>query len=123
VAATSPPTRGPRAGADLARARQLRRATDQLLVRLTDAADQLAAASLDRLYRDTRRVYDKARLGKIDSVIGQKRKLDIEVQDLAAGRYPPELHGRLWEQGLIGDDEEFWPFQGEYWSDEYEGWR
>ncbi len=123
LAAASPTDLAPMVGADLARARQLRRSTDELLVRLTDAADQLAAASLDRLYRDTRRVYDKARLGKIDSVIGQKRQLDIQVQDLAAGRYPPELHGRLWEQGLIGDDEEYWPFQGEYWSDEYEGWR
>ncbi len=66
---------------------------------------------------------DKAKLGKIDAVIGQKRKLDIEVQDLAAGRFPPELHGRLWNAGLIGDDEEYWPFEGEFWADEYEGWR
>jgi hypothetical protein len=29
----------------------------------------------------------------------------------------------MWEQGLIGDDEELWPFQGEFWADEYEGWR
>jgi hypothetical protein len=29
----------------------------------------------------------------------------------------------LWNAGLIGDDEEFWPFEGEYWADEYEGWR
>ncbi len=78
---------------------------------------------MERLYRDTRRVLDKANLGKIDAVIGQKRALDIEVSDLAAGRFPAELHGRLWEQGLIGDDEEFWPFEGEYWKDEYEGFR
>jgi hypothetical protein len=24
---------------------------------------------------------------------------------------------------MIGDDEEYWPFQGEYWADEYEGFR
>ena len=34
-----------------------------------------------------------------------------------------ELHGRLWQEGLIGDDEEVWPFEGEYWADEYEDWR
>ena len=51
------------------------------------------------------------------------RKLMMMVSDLASGRYPPELHGRLWEQGLIGDDEELWPFEGEYWADEYSGWR
>ena len=46
-----------------------------------------------------------------------------EVFDLAAGRFPPELAGSLWQQGMIGDDEEYWPFEGEYWADEYEGWR
>jgi hypothetical protein len=24
---------------------------------------------------------------------------------------------------MSADDEEYWPFQGEYWADEYEGWR
>ena len=55
---------------------------------------------------------DKAKLGKVDAVIGQKRKLDIEVQDLAAGRFPEELIGRLWNASMIGDDEEYWPFAG-----------
>jgi len=109
--------------ADLEQSRQLRHASTELLDELTAAADALAEKSLERLYADARRVLDKARLGKIDAVIGQKRKLDIEVRDLAVGRYPPELQGRMWEQGLIGDDEEYWPFEGEYWADEYEGWR
>ena len=123
LAAKSAQELAPMVSGDLARARQLRGAADELMGRLNAAADSLAVATLNRLYTDTKRVYDRARLGKIDAVIGQKRKLDIAVQDLAAGRYPPELHGRLWEQGLIGDDEEFWPFEGEYWADEYEGWR
>lgn len=109
--------------ADIRRARHLERASRALLARLEGAADALARQALDRLHGDTRRVLDKAKLGKIDAVIGQKRSLDIQVQDLAAGRYPAELHGRLWEEGLIGDDEELWPFEGEYWADEYEGWR
>jgi len=25
--------------------------------------------------------------------------------------------------GLMGDDEEYWPFEGEYWSDEYENYK
>lgn len=109
--------------ADLGRARQLDQATRRLSERLDAAANELAREAIERLYRDARRILDKAKLGKIDSVIGQKRSLDIEVQDLAAGRYPVELRGRLWEEGLIGDDEEFWPYEGEYWADEYEGWR
>ena len=114
---------GPMIRDDLDNARALETASRDLINRMGDAADQLALDAIDRLYADTRRVLDKAKLGKIDAVIGQKRKLDIEVTDLSSGRYPPELHGRLWEQGMIGDDEEFWPFEGEFWSDEYEGWR
>ena len=117
------PSLAPLISADIKRSRALRVAAEALLGRMQRKADKMAAQILEALYVDTRKVLDKAKLGKIDSVIGQKKKLDIEVQDLAAGRFPTELHGRLWEQGLIGDDEEFWPFEGEYWADEYEGWR
>jgi hypothetical protein len=79
--------------------------------------------AIEKLYADTRRVLDNAKLGKIDAIIGQKRKLDIEVQDLAAGRFPEELIGKLWNASMIADDEEYWPWQGEYWADEYSGWR
>ncbi len=123
LTAKAAPALAPMIKVDIQRARDLRRAAGRLQKKLAAAADRMAKRSLDRLYLSIRRVLDKAKLGKIDAVIGQKRKLDIEVQDLAAGRYPVELHGRLWEQGLIGDDEEYWPFQGEYWSDEYAGWR
>jgi TolA-binding protein len=109
--------------ADIADARRLDKAAHDLAHKLTAAGEQLAQTSIDKLYADTRRVLDKAKLGKVDAVIGQKRKLDIQVQDLAAGRFPEELIGRLWNASMIGDDEEYWPFQGEYWSDEYEGYR
>jgi outer membrane protein assembly factor BamD (BamD/ComL family) len=109
--------------ADLAEARRLDKASHALAKKLADAGERLSQQAIDRLYDDTRRVLDKAKLGKVDAVIGQKRKLDIEVQDLAAGRFPEELIGRLWNASMIGDDEEYWPFQGEYWSDEYEGFR
>jgi hypothetical protein len=108
---------------DIADARRLDKAAHTLLDKLGAAGDKLAQQAVDRLYNDTRRVLDKAKLGKVDAIIGQKRKLDIEVQDLAAGRFPEELIGRMWNASMIGDDEEFWPWQGEYWADEYEGWR
>ena len=41
----------------------------------------------------------------------------------AAGRFPEELIGRMWNASMIADDEEYWPFEGEYWADEYSGWR
>jgi hypothetical protein len=108
---------------DLNDARRLDKASHALLDKLEQAGDRLAQQAIDKLYADTRRVLDKAKLGKVDAIIGQKRKLDIEVQDLAAGRFPAELIGKLWNASMIGDDEEYWPWQGEYWADEYEGWR
>jgi outer membrane protein assembly factor BamD (BamD/ComL family) len=109
--------------ADIADARRLDQASHALYDKLVQAGDKLAQQAVDRLYADTRRVLDKAKLGKVDAIIGQKRKLDIAVQDLAAGRFPEELIGRMWNASMIGDDEEFWPWQGEYWADEYQGWR
>jgi outer membrane protein assembly factor BamD (BamD/ComL family) len=109
--------------ADIADARRLDKASHALEAKLTEAGQKLAQHMLDKLYDDTRRVLDKAKLGKVDAVIGEKRKLDIEVQDLAAGRFPEELIGKMWNASMIGDDEEYWPFEGEYWADEYEGWR
>ena len=108
---------------DTTDARRLDKASHALLEKLEQAGDRLAQQTVDRLYNDTRRVLDKSKLGKVDAIIGQKRKLDIEVQDLAAGRFPEELIGKMWNASMIGDDEEFWPWQGEYWADEYEGWR
>jgi hypothetical protein len=119
---TSPGIR-PMIQADIADARRLDKASHALLDKLEQAGDKLAQAAVDKLYTDTRRVLDKAKLGKVDAIIGQKRKLDIAVQDLAAGRFPEELIGKMWNASMIGDDEEFWPWQGEFWSDEYEGWR
>jgi hypothetical protein len=83
----------------------------------------MAAKALKKLVTDLRRVLDKGKLGKVDSVIGEKRLLEIEVEDLAQGRFPAELYERLVEEGQIGDDEEYWPREEEYWKDEYEGYR
>lgn len=114
---------GPMLRADLQRARQLSDRSQALLTQLSGTIDEMSMGAMHRLYSNVQKILNKAKLGKIDAVIGQKGKLDIEVQDLAAGRWPPELHGRLWEEGLIGDDEEYWPFEGEFWADEYKGWR
>ena len=123
VAADAPPTLRPLIAEDVRAAASLAAAAGAMSRKLDQAADALAQAALERLYTNTRRVLDKARLGMIDSVIGQKRSLDIDVQDLAAGRFPAELRGRLWSKSMIGDDEEFWPVEDEYWADEYKGWR
>jgi hypothetical protein len=123
VAAQAPASIRALIQADIAEARRLDKASHALAARLTAAGEQLAQAMVDKLYEDTRKVLDKAKLGKIDAIIGQKRKLDIQVQDLAAGRFPEELIGRLWNASMIADDEEYWPWEGVFWADEYEGWR
>ncbi|MDQ3334749.1 MAG: tetratricopeptide repeat protein [Myxococcota bacterium] len=123
IASQAAPTIRGMLEADIKEARRLDKAADRLAFELENAGDKLAQSAIEKLYADTRRVLDKAKLGKIDAVIGQKRKLDIEVQDLAAGRFPEELIGRMWNASMIADDEEFWPWEGEFWADEYEGWR
>jgi len=123
LTAAAPDRLRPLLDADVVAARRIDRNAQALLARLEGEAEARSQAMIEQLYKDAKRVLDKARLGRVDAVIGQKRALDIKVQDLAAGRFPAELHGKLWEQGLIGDDEELWPFEGEYWADEYENWR
>jgi TolA-binding protein len=108
---------------DLDHARELSSEASTFASKIDATADKLAAKAATGLYGDLRKVLDKAKLGKIDAVIGQKRKAEIQVEDMAQGRFPPELYNKLLEEGLIGDDEELWPSEGEYWKDEYEGYR
>ena len=51
--------------------------------------------------------------------MGAKRQVELQVESLAAGRFPPELIDPLHMQGLLRDDEEYWPFEGEDWPDEF----
>jgi hypothetical protein len=87
------------------------------------AAVTVAADRLRKLQRRLDDLMGEARMGRIDAVLGAKKKLEIEVRDMAAGRFPPELFGKLEIEGVVGEDEEFWPYEGEYWADEYEGYR
>ena len=52
--------------------------------------------------------------------MGSKRRIEIQIESLSAGRFPPELVDPLRIQGLLRDDEEYWPYEGEYWSDEFD---
>ncbi len=90
------------------------------LVTATGLIADKALADLDKRLRDLLR---QARLTQIDAIIGKKKKLEIEVEHLRDGRYPAELFATLQLEGLMGDDEEYWPFEGEYWSDEYENYK
>jgi hypothetical protein len=95
-----------------AEALEVRRA----LLSLSDLAlDRTLRELNERLASELRR----ARIGRIDAVMGAKRKLELQIESLAAGRFPPELADALRMQSLLRDDEEYWPFEGEDWPDEF----
>ena len=92
-------------------------AVREQVARAADASAERALRALrDRLYGMLRR----AKIGRIDAVMGSKRRIELQIESLAAGRFPPELRDPLRVQGLLNDDEEYWPFEGEDWPDEYQ---
>jgi TolA-binding protein len=109
--------------ADAARIERIRLSALATADALDDQAATVAAARLRVLSGHIDDLMGEARMGRIDAVLGAKKKLEIEVRDMAAGKFPSELFGKLEIEGVVGDDEEFWPYEGEYWPDEYEGYR
>src|SRR5258706_10314676 len=95
---------GDREGAGALRAQVAR-----LALKLDAASGELVREALVDLRGRVEEMLRRARLGKIDAVVGEKRKIERQIEDLAAGRFPAELYGRLHIEGLIGDDEEYWP--------------
>jgi ABC-type molybdate transport system ATPase subunit len=57
-------------------------------------------------------------IGQVDAVLGKKQALEVEVQNLAQGRYPLSLFTELARSGLIDESMEYWPYDGEDWPDE-----
>lgn len=109
--------------ADRANAAQLRARAAGLAWKIDAASGELIREALADLRVKLDGMLRQARLGKIDAVVGQKRKLERQIEDLAAGRFPAEMFGKLHIEGLIGDDEEYWPPEPERWADEYENYK
>jgi TolA-binding protein len=91
----------------------------ELRPRLVRAANQRALAELRALRERLGGFLRRARIGRIDAVMGSKRRVERQIESLAAGRLPAELRDPLLIQGFLSDDEEYWPFEGEDWPDEY----
>ena len=108
---------------DLEAATALRGRAAALAWRIDAASGELVRQALVELRGKLDAMLRQARLGKIDAVVGEKRKLERQIEDLAAGRFPPEMFGKLHIEGLISDDEEYWPPEGERWADEYENYK
>ena len=95
----------------------------RLRARLVAATTAIAEAALVDLDNRLRHMLGQARLTHIDAVIGKKKKLEIEIANLREGRYPADMFATLQLEGLMGDDEEYWPFEGEHWADEYDNYK
>jgi TolA-binding protein len=80
-----------------------------------EAGEKALTSLRERLAKELRR----ARIGRIDAVMGSKRQVELQVESLAAGRFPAELVDPLHMQSMLRDDEEYWPFEGEDWPDEF----
>lgn len=94
--------------------------TAAVRARLVEALNAYTVRALESLRTRLGASLRRARIGRIDAVMGSKRRIELQIESLAAGRFPPELLDPLRIQGLLRDDEEYWPFEGELWRDEFE---
>ncbi len=89
--------------------------------KLVDARTALAKDAVNRLKLRLSRLLRRARLGRIESVLGRKRALELEVEALSAGVLPRAALDSLEAPRYLKDSEEYWPFEGDDWPDEYVG--
>ena len=87
------------------------------------ATEELAEgkAALGRLDLRLSRLLRRARLGRIESVLGRKRALEVEVEAIQEGILPRDALDSLDAARYLEDNEEYWPFEGDDWPDEYVG--
>jgi len=107
--------------ADADEARALAQGARTLRAQLMEQRNQLAQEALGRLERRLTRLVRRAHAGRIETVLGRKQALELEVEALSQGYLPPGAVDSLEAARYLGDDEEYWPFDGEDWDDEYIG--
>ena len=103
---------------DAQNARSFERRSQNLRPQLIAAANSQALSQLRTLHDRLSSYLRRARIGHIDAAMGEKRRLERQIEALAAGRFPPEHVTRQRKQTYLRDDEEYWPFEGEDWADE-----
>jgi hypothetical protein len=106
---------------DRARASELYAAAAALREQVLAQQTALAKDSFERLDRRLTRLLRRARLGRVETVLGKKRSLEIEIDALSQGLLPQTIVDSLDAARYLGDDEEYWPYEGEDWEDEYVG--
>jgi hypothetical protein len=89
-----------------------------------DLATNESALAKDAMHRlDLRlsRLLRRARLGRIESVLGRKRALEVEIEAINVGILPQDAVDSLDAARFLQDNEEYWPFEGDDWPDEFVG--
>lgn len=108
-------------GGDSARASALLRTVDVAGRELGKTEAQLAKDALRRLDLRLSRLLRRARLGRIESVLGRKRALEVEIEAINDGILPASALDSLDAARYLEDSEEYWPFEGDDWADEFVG--
>ncbi len=88
---------------------------------LGDDETLLAKDALHRLDLRLSRLLRRARLGRIESVLGRKRALEVEIEAIRLGYLPQDAVDSLDAARYLEDNEEYWPFEGDNWPDEFVG--
>jgi hypothetical protein len=108
-----------RADASLGASMQAR--VDAARRELADSETALARDALHRLDLRLSRLLRRARLGRIETILGRKRALEVEVEAIRLGYLPRDAVDSLEAARYLEDNEEYWPFEGDDWPDEYVG--
>jgi len=108
-------------GADGKHAKALEAQGKLILAELDAAAVKLARNALLRFDKRSSRLVARARLAKIDVVLGRKKGLETEVDAIRQGVLPKSALDSIEAARYLEDGEEYWPFEGDEWLDEVIG--
>ncbi len=107
--------------ADAAHAAELASRVDAVRAVLAAEEARLARDALHRLDLRLSRLLRRARLGRVESVLGRKRTLEVEIEAINDGVIPKSAIDSLDAARYLKDNEEYWPFEGDDWPDEFVG--
>lgn len=102
-------------------AKKLGTEIEPLRAELGNAELVLAKDALLRLDQRLTRLLRRARLARIESVLGRKRALEVEIEAIQGGFLPRDAVDALGPERYLEENEEYWPFEGDDWPDEYVG--
>jgi tetratricopeptide (TPR) repeat protein len=107
--------------ADSSHAAELLGRVEALRAALVAEETRLAKDALHRLDLRLSRLLRRARLGRVESVLGRKRTLEVEIEAINDGVVPKSAIDSLDAARYLSDKEEYWPFEGDDWPDEFVG--